>query len=32
MGILIFVIVLGLLILIHEYGHFYLARLFKVKV
>lgn len=32
MGILIFLVVLGLLILIHEFGHFYFARSLGVKV
>lgn len=32
MGLLIFLVVLGLLILIHEYGHFYFARALGVKV
>ena len=32
MGILIFIVVLGFLILIHEWGHFYVARQLGIKV
>jgi len=32
MGILIFILILGFLVLIHEAGHFFMARFFKVRV
>lgn len=32
MSIVIFIVILGLLVLVHEFGHFLFARLFKIRV